>query len=250
MVDTLPYSKYMNLKNKIAIVTGANRGLGKEVVNQLLQKEMIIYAAMRSKKDYHLFRKEINDKRVIPFVLDITNQKNLNFLKEEVLNKFGKIDVLINNAGIYIDNPTNIGIDVFASASSDFLKTLEVNLIGSYNMIKTFLPIMIQNNYGRIVNVSSGLGRLSEINTSGMFYKISKLALNGLTLAFSKEVNHSNILINSVCPGWIRTEMGGKEAVRTVYEGAKGIVLAAIFPENGPNGKFFRDNKELNFCKK
>lgn len=234
---------------RVAVVTGATDGIGKETATSLLQQDIIVYLTGRSESKLLALREKFDSANVIPFVLDVKNDEHIEDLYQRICSNHGRVDILINNAAIYVDNYMEGKIS-FEQTAASFLDTLDVNLIGSYRTIQKFLPLMIMQNYGRIVNVSSGMGRFYEINDKGMFYQISKLGLNSLTYAVAKSVMPYNILVNSVCPGWVKTNMGGKHAVRSVAQAADGIIWAATLPDGGPNGKFFRDRQALDFCRK
>lgn len=243
------------MKTKVALVTGGNRGLGLEICRQLGQKGFHIILASRSsyksKKSLDYLKNSVPDISITPTIVDVADYQNIEILFKFVLNKFGKLDMLINNAGIYLDNhingnyPSIFNLDVLT-----LQETLKVNAFGPLVLMQKFIPLMIKNNYGRIVNVSSGMGRIQDLDTKGPFYRISKLTLNALTIIFAKTVADHNILINSVCPGWVSTRMGGKKALISVEEGASGIVWAATLPADGPNGVFFRNKKQLDWSKK
>lgn len=229
------------INKKIALITGANRGLGREIARQLSNIGIYVICGNRHSDINNISYGE-------EFLLDITNRKQIKDIKSYIVNKFGKLDILINNAGIYLDNPRKKEYEsIFSLEIDDFEETLKTNLIGTANLMWEFVPLMEIRNYGRVVNVSSGMARFDDLNTNGPFYRISKMGLNALTKVASQEVIGKNILINSVCPGWIKTEMGGVDAVRDVDIGADCVVWAATLPDDGPSGKFFRDRKELSW---
>ena len=124
-------------------------------------------------------------------------------------------------------------------------ETLGLNLFGAWRLCEAFVPLMQRNNYGRIVNVSSGMGALNEMRGGSPAYRVSKTALNALTRILASELWGSGILVNSVCPGWVRTDMGGSGASRSVEEGADTLVWAATLADNGPTGGFFRDRRPI-----
>ena len=125
------------------------------------------------------------------------------------------------------------------------MDTLNTNLMGPWRMCQAFIPLMKKQGYGRIVNVSSGSGSIDKMSSETPAYGLSKTALNVLTIKLADELKGSEILVNSVCPGWVRTEMGGMNAPRSVEEGAEGIVWLATLPEGGPSGGFFRDKQPI-----
>jgi NAD(P)-dependent dehydrogenase (short-subunit alcohol dehydrogenase family) len=156
-------------------------------------------------------------------------------------SRFGKLDILVNNAGVLLDGtslPSKTDLQIVRA-------TLETNLIGVWRLCQSFVPMMKKNKYGRIVNVSSGAGALDTIQQSlyAPAYSLSKSSLNVLTMIFANELRDTNILVNSVDPGWVWTDMGGPNAPRSVEEGADTAVWLATLPDTGPSGGFFFDRK-------
>lgn len=234
------------------MVTGASRGLGKEVCRQLGQKsDMTVIAGCRSisSKDAQ------QQKNIIYQRLDVDDDQSVANFVQSAINQFGTIHMLINNAGVYLDNNRDKKFTGLFDTDLELLKrTMETNFYGAYRMIKAIFPYMKQQRYGRIVNVSSGMGSLAKMELdeslrrdarNGSLYRMSKTALNALTRIVAAEGKEFNILANSVCPGWVRTDMGGDSAVRTVSEAAAGILWAATLPDDGPSGGFFRDGKTI-----
>jgi len=158
-----------------------------------------------------------------------------------VEEEFGRLDVLVNNAGI-TDPWRGTAEDPDFDAVKDVLET---NLFGAWRLAKAVLPLMRRNGYGRIVNLSSGMGQLSDMGGHSPGYRVSKTGLNALTRMLASELAAENILVNSVCPGWVRTDMGGSGARRSVEEGADTPVWLATLPNGGPSGGFFRDRKPI-----
>ena len=158
-----------------------------------------------------------------------------------IVATYGRLDILINNAGVYLDE----GVSVFDVDEKIMRGTLEVNFYGAFHMCRAFVPLMRKNGYGRIVNVSSGYGAMSEMGGKVAAYRISKGALNALTLIMAQELRDSNIKVNAVCPSWVSTEMGGNMALVTPEDAAKDIVHFAILGESGRTGGFFRYKKPI-----
>ncbi len=173
--------------------------------------------------------------------LDVTDSKSVSELKSFIQQEFGKLDVLINNAGIAIDGH-NPGINPDIDAVR---QTLNTNVVGPLLLCKAFIPLMKQNNSGKIINVSSGMGAVSSIGGGNPGYRISKAALNAMTLILADELGGTNITVNAMCPGWVRTGMGGSTAARSVEEGADTAVWLGLLPDGGYSGKFFRDRQEI-----
>jgi NAD(P)-dependent dehydrogenase (short-subunit alcohol dehydrogenase family) len=124
---------------------------------------------------------------------------------------------------------------------------LETNTFGAFELCRLAVSLMEKNRYGRIVNVSSGMGQLSEMDTGYAAYRLSKTALNAVTAIVAAETKGKNILVNSVCPGWVKTDMGGASAHREIPQGGRSIVWAALLPDDGPTGGFFRDGEPLSW---
>jgi NAD(P)-dependent dehydrogenase (short-subunit alcohol dehydrogenase family) len=173
--------------------------------------------------------------------LDVTDSKDIADLRDWILKAYGRVDILINNAGVYLDE----GVSVFDVDENIMHDTLAVNFYGAFHMCRAFVPIMRQNGYGRIVNVSSGYGAMSEMGGYVAAYRISKAALNALTLILANELRDVNIKVNAVCPGWVRTDMGGGMAPISPEAAAKDIVHFALVDAKGPTGSFFRHKKPI-----
>ncbi len=234
-------------KKKIALVTGANRGLGFEISRQLAKQG--IYVVMGSRKEA-LGKKaaaQLKDEGldVESAVLDVTDDKTIKQTVARVIKDHGRIDILVNNAGIMID----WGNSGERLKISDVQKTLDTNMYGALRLIQAVLPYMKKNGYGRIVNQSSTLGSLDFISngggTSAPSYCLSKAALNAITALYASDLGRGNIKINSASPGWVRTRMGGDSAPRSPEEGADTAVWLATLPKNGPSGGFFKDRKPI-----
>jgi NAD(P)-dependent dehydrogenase (short-subunit alcohol dehydrogenase family) len=226
---------------KLALVTGANRGIGLAVVKGLLNKGISVILTSRTISDGQKAVEEIASDHLFYHQLDVNNEASVQALFTYVKDTFGKLDILINNAGINYDTWQEVTNADLGTVE----ETLQTNLLGPWRMSQTFLPLMQQNNYGRIVNVSSGAGATEGINGERPAYSISKAALNMLTLAMGRYLEETNILVNAVGPGWVRTDMGGKSADRSPEEGAETIIWAALLPDGSPTAKFFRDKKKI-----
>lgn len=234
-------------KSKFVIVTGATRGLGLGCVQSLLSSGHRVLATGRDSSVVKGKLPESLHENLICENLDVSDDKSMFDFEKRLPSLTDRIDVLVNNAGIFLDSKTDP--TSFSTSHEDFLKTLAVNVAGPYRMIQIVLPWMRRQEFGRIVNVSSGMGQLSEMGSGSPGYRSSKAALNALTLNLSTELEGSNVLINSVCPGWVRTDMGGENAVRALDEGVSSILHAAFLtPDSEPaQGTFTRDGKLLRF---
>ncbi len=159
-----------------------------------------------------------------------------------VEKRFGAPAILVNNAGIFPESNDGLVVD---TKTSLWRETFETNLFGAVRMCREVVPLMQRVAYGRIVNVSSGLGQLSKMGAGSPAYRVSKTALNAFTATLAAEVKAKGILVNSMSPGWVRTDMGGPDAPRAVEEGAETAVWLALLPSAGPTGLFFRDRKAI-----
>jgi NAD(P)-dependent dehydrogenase (short-subunit alcohol dehydrogenase family) len=228
---------------RVALVTGANRGIGLEVVRQLalLGFTTILGArdAQKGEEAASLLRQ--NGLEVIPVQLDVTEQQSIDAAKRLVEERFGKLDVLVNNAAILYDEWQRA-----ESANLDTVReAFETNTLGAWRMCQAFIPLLRKSKHARIVNVSSESGSLAVMGGGTPAYSVSKAALNALTRMLADELRSSRVIVNSVCPGWVATEMGGPNAPRNVEEGAASVVWAATLPDGGPTGGFFRDGEPL-----
>lgn len=230
---------------KVALVSGANRGIGLEISKQLLAKGILVLLGSREIEKGKVAAKKLESKgrMVYPVELDVTDRTEIEDVVMKIRKDYGKLDILVNNAGILIDEadlPSQTNIDVIK-------KTFETNLLGAWALTNALIPIMKKNDYGRIVNISSGAGSLSSISESlySPAYSLSKVALNCLTIMLALELKGTNILVNSMSPGWVRTDMGGRNAPRSVEEGADTAVWLATVPNDGPTGGFFEDRKRI-----
>jgi NAD(P)-dependent dehydrogenase (short-subunit alcohol dehydrogenase family) len=171
----------------------------------------------------------------------VTKQKTIDAARDRVLREFGRVDVLVNNAGILLDE----GESVLEVSPGRIQETFATNLLGAVAVSQAFVPAMLERKFGRVVNVSSRAGQLSTMGTYAPAYAMSKSALNAFTRQLAARTKGSGVLVNCVCPGWVRTDMGGRGATLSVEEGADTIVWLAMLPRSGPSGKFFGERKEL-----
>ncbi|MEO0561514.1 MAG: SDR family oxidoreductase [Chloroflexota bacterium] len=229
----------------IALVTGGNRGIGLEICKQLGARGLTVILTSR---DFHKGQTAAEELRtggaaVVFHQLDVTDADSVAKLKTFVAREFSRLDVLVNNAGVYLDE----GVSVLDLERTVVEQSLQVNTVGAWEMIRAFAPMMMEHDYGRIVNVSSGAGAITGMGGYTAAYKMSKAALNALTRVTANELRRYNIKVNAMCPGWVRTDMGGPAAPRSVEEGADTAVWLATLPDNGPNNGFFRDRQPINW---
>jgi len=233
------------MAERIALVTGGNRGIGFEICRQLAQAGVRVILTSRNEEAGSAAVGELDQgDSLIHFIrLDVTDSQNIADVAEQITRQYGRLDILINNAGVYIDDSHSL-LDL----KPDILRTtMETNVYGPLYLIQVFVRLMIRNNYGRIVNVSSSIGQLSNLSSRRPAYRLSKIMLNLQTRIIAEELTGRNILINAACPGWVRTDMGGANAPRSVEKGADTIFWLATLPDDGPQGGYFRDRKPLNW---
>jgi len=223
----------------VAVVTGANRGIGREVTRQLAATGWTVILGSRDPAAGGQAAATVPGE-VLPRRLDVTDEASLAAVAAELSERHGRLDALVNNAAIHYDTwqrATAADLDVVGEA-------LATNLVGAWRAVEAFLPLLRASGHGRIVNVSSGAGSLAGMDGSVPAYSVSKAGLNALTRMLAAELAWDGILVNSVCPGWVATDMGGPGG-RPVAEGAAGIVWAVELPDGGPTGGFFRDREAV-----
>jgi NAD(P)-dependent dehydrogenase (short-subunit alcohol dehydrogenase family) len=217
----------------VALVSGANRGIGAEIARELAADHgFVVFAGARDPDEVE----EIE--RVIPMQLDVTDQATIDAAQELIGSDPGHLDVLVNNAAIYGDPVGAAEYDIDRAH-----EVLEVNTFGPWRLIEAFLPLMRASDAPRIVNVSSGAGQLSDMDGGRGAYRVSKAALNALTRTLASDERW--LKVNTMCPGWVRTDMGGAGAPRSVEEGADTAIWLATLPDDGPTGGFFRNRRPI-----
>jgi NAD(P)-dependent dehydrogenase (short-subunit alcohol dehydrogenase family) len=233
--------------DRVALITGANRGIGFEIARQLARRGLRIVLGAREAREGDRAAGELAaEGSVMAETIDVTDAASVERAIGAMSARFGRIDVLVNNAGVLIDSgqsATRIPLD-------DVRKTLDVNLIGAWRVSQAVLPLMRRQRYGRIVNVSSSMGTLADVAGSAggwPAYRLSKTALNTLTMLLASELRGENVLVNAASPGWVRTRMGGDGAPRSAEEGADTPVWLATLPDGGPSGQLFLDRKRIDW---
>lgn len=240
------------MTKKIALITGANKGIGLETARQLGQQNITVIIAARDPKKgeaaAQTLRDEGIDVRAIP--IDVTDQKSIDAAAAAIERDFGRLDILVNNAGTMLedpDRPINVhGLDVWRN-------TFETNLFGLIATTEAFLPLLRKSEAGRIVNVSSILGSITYQATPGSptygfsrpAYNVSKAAVNAYTVQLAYQLKDTNIKVNAAHPGWVKTEMGGEGATMEVRDGAKTSVALAMIGDDGPNGAYLHMGQPL-----
>lgn len=238
----------MNSAKKVALVTGANRGLGFESCRQLGRQGYHVVLTSRDAKAGEEAAASLRGEGFdVEFrQLDVTDHDGIASLVDSVRQNPGRIDALIANAGIFPEGANYPIVTPALDVDTDTVRlTLETNTIGHMVLCQHVIPIMREQGYGRIAILSSGSGSLADMGGGMIGYRISHVANNAMTRVFAAETDGENIKVNSVCPFWVKTRMGGQDGLREVEEGAEGIVWAATLPDDGPSGGFFREMAPL-----
>ena len=220
----------------IALVTGANRGIGFEIARQLAGKEVEVLLGARDAEEGQNAAERIG---ATWLPLDVAEAESAREAADWVRSEHGRLDVLVNNAGVLLDEES--GVLDFDEAA--ILATLQVNLLGAWRMAAAFVPLMGRG--GRIVNISSGAGQLSRMGTWAPAYSVSKAALDAHTLQLAQALKNRGIAVNAVCPGWVKTRMGGPGATKSLEDGADTPVWLATEAPDSLTGRFFRDRREI-----
>jgi len=240
----------MSTNEQVAVVTGANRGIGFEISKQLAKLGYLVVLTSRDEQKGLEACEELHkdELAVRHYKLDVSHAASIADFAEFMEKEFGRCDVLVNNAGIFPDTrdaSADSCPSVFTTDISVMRDAMETNVYGPMMLCQALVPLMKKNDFGRIVNFSSGMGQLTNMNGGCPAYRISKTSINALTRIVAEELKETNILVNSLCPGWVKTEMGGPGATRSLEEGAETAIFLATLPNGGPTGKFFRDKKEF-----
>jgi NAD(P)-dependent dehydrogenase (short-subunit alcohol dehydrogenase family) len=226
----------------VAVVTGANRGIGLEVVRQLADRGYRVVLGSRdlAKGRAAAERVDPGGERVTAVRLDVADEASVTALAEWTDRELGRTDVVVNNAAILYDTWAQARTADLAEVQ----QALDTNLFGAWRVTQALLPLLERSPHPRVVNVSSEGGSLASMGGGTPAYSVSKAALNALTRLLAGELRGRRVLVNAVCPGWVATDMGGAGG-RPVAEGAAGVVWAATLPDDGPTGGFFRDGKPV-----
>jgi len=229
---------------RVAVVTGANRGIGLEVARQLAARGDTVIVTARDPDKARAAADGLADAggTVIAHQLDVSDASSASALAEGLEQRFTRVDALINNAAIHYDTfqrATNADLQIVREA-------FETNLFGAWQVTQALLPLLRRSAHGRIVNVSSESGSLASMGAGVPAYHTSKAALNALTRTLAAELRGERIIVNAVCPGWVATYMGGPGG-RPVQDGAASVVWAVNLPDDGPTGGFFRDGQPIHW---
>ncbi|MGF7233731.1 MAG: SDR family oxidoreductase [Frankia sp.] len=232
------------MAEQIAIVTGGNRGIGREIARQLMHHGITVVIGARNAAKCERVVAELSREgpNVAAFPLDVDRSDSVRGFVEYVQEHHGTPGILVNNAGIHPETATG---RVLATPMSVWRATFETNLFGVVRLCREVVPLMQKSGYGRVVNIASGLGQLDHMSDGRPAYRASKAALNALTRTLAAEVAGTGVLVNSMTPGWVRSNIGGPDAPRSVQEGADTAIWLSLLPPDGPTGQFFRDREPI-----
>jgi NAD(P)-dependent dehydrogenase (short-subunit alcohol dehydrogenase family) len=231
---------------RTALVTGANRGIGLEACRQLLVRGLRVVMTGRDESALRKAARTIGESSdtLLTVPLDVTDPSSIAAARRTIVKHAGEVDVVVNNAAILVYEDEG----VLETPAKGFRDTFETNAFGAIEVCRVFVPPMSERRYGRVVNVSSGVSQLSRMSTYAPAYSISKTALNAFTRVLAETCRGRGVLVNAVDPGWVRTDMGGPSAPRSVEQGADTIAWLATLPDDGPTGGFFRDRRQIDWC--
>ncbi|MBD1997578.1 SDR family oxidoreductase [Leptolyngbya sp. FACHB-541] len=241
----------MTEQPKIAVVTGSNRGLGYAIARKLGQKPDIKVIITSRRETEGLAAKDQLVAEGIQadyHTLDVTDAQSIQQFVEWLRNTYGKVDILVNNAGVNSSGHVEEA-SLLTAQTETVLSTFTTNVVAVIQLCQALIPFMKQQNYGRIVNVTTEMASLSLIGEDSYpivpSYRISKVGLNAVTAILAKELQATNVLINTYSPGWLKTDMGGANALFTAEEGAETAVYLATLPDGGSQGKFFAEMRRF-----
>jgi NAD(P)-dependent dehydrogenase (short-subunit alcohol dehydrogenase family) len=228
--------------DRVALVTGANRGIGFEVCRQLGQRGYVVVLGSRDRERGEVAAARLRGEGldVVGCQLDVADAASVESAVERMRREHGRLYAVVNNAAILYDTWQR-GVD---ANLDEVREAFETNVLGAWRVVQATLPLLRASSTGRIVNVSSGAGALTDMGGGTPAYRTSKAALNALTRVLAAELRADRILVNAICPGWVATDMGGAGG-RPVSDGAAGIVWAVELPDDGPTSGFFRDGRAI-----
>ena len=225
---------------KNILITGGNRGIGKGLVEEF-SKDNNVNFSVRNTEKAQLIIDTLGGKNIDYVIMDVGDSESVHKGIKSLKSKIRSVDVLINNAGILIPGLKH-KIDAVDTDDDSIMKTFNINTVGALRVCKAVIPLM--QPMSRIINISSGMGQMEGMGTGSLAYRLSKSALNAMTIVLSQELMGKSIKVNAICPGWVQTDMGGYEATLTVKESAESIKKFTL-SDNFPNGKFLRHGEEL-----
>jgi NAD(P)-dependent dehydrogenase (short-subunit alcohol dehydrogenase family) len=224
------------MTNKYALITGGNRGIGFAIAQGLITQGYDVIITARS-IDVATNAAETLGANATPLELDVSDDHSITQAIEILNQKIDRLDVLINNAGIYPDKQ----VDSLTISRELLNAAMQTNTFGPIRLVQTCLPLLEKSSDARVINLSSGMGEIDSLTTTATSYSLSKLALNGATIMLAQSLKSKNIAINAMCPGWVRTDMGGGSAPRSPEQGADTAIWLATEADRRETGKFWRD---------
>jgi NAD(P)-dependent dehydrogenase (short-subunit alcohol dehydrogenase family) len=232
----------MNIERNIAVVSGANRGIGFEISRQLARQGIHVIVTSRDEaKGQAACEKLAGEGLDVRYhQLDVTDEASIQRLGQFLRREYDRLDILVNNAAIMPDRRGALEIDL-----DTVRHTMETNVYGPLRLCQVLVPLMKRHGYGRVVNLSSGMGQITRMGGGNLAYRMSKTALNVLTRVLAADLRGTNVLVNSMSPGWVRTDMGGPGAPRSPEQGADTAIWLATLPEGGPQGGLFQDREPI-----
>ena len=230
-------------QSKYALVTGGNKGIGFAICKGLLKAGFEVILAARSLDKAKAAIEQLQSSQVHPLVLDVADDDSIHQAVDALHQDVGHLDVLINNAGIYPDE----GVNILTIERNLLNQAMQTNTFGSIRTAQAFLPLLEKVSAARIINVSSGYGALDGLSANVPSYCLSKLALNGATKMLAEALQPKGIAVYAMCPGWVRTDMGGASATRSPEQGADTAIWLATEASPDLSGKFFRDRQEISY---
>ena len=230
-------------QRKYALVTGGNKGIGFAICQGLLKAGFEVILAARSIDKTEAAIEQLQSTQVHPLVLDVADDNSIEQAVSALQQELGHLDVLINNAGIYPDEDINI----LTIDRNLLIQAMNTNTFGPIRTAQVFLPLLEKAAAARVINVSSGYGALDGLSANVPSYCLSKLALNGATIMLAEALQPKGIAVYAMCPGWVKTDMGGASAPRTPEQGADTAIWLATEASPDLSGKFFRDRQEISY---
>ncbi|VEP17599.1 Short-chain dehydrogenase/reductase SDR [Hyella patelloides LEGE 07179] len=241
----------MTTNRKVAVITGSHKGLGIAIARKLaLLDDVWVIITSRKESDSKATEQKLKAEgiEVDRHQLDVSDTESVTKFIEWVTSAYGRVDILVNNAGV---NPSNVSEEasILTAKPETMLDTFTTNTIGALRMCQAVIPLMQQRDYGRIVNVSTEMASLQQIPQDfypiAPSYRISKVGLNAMTTLLAKELKNTNILVNNYSPGWMQTDMGGRDAPYTTEEGAETAIYLATLPDGSSQGGFFAETRKF-----
>ncbi len=232
----------MTPTGRVALVTGANRGIGRAIAEGLAAQGIVVAVAARSPSAADAVAVDLGAPS-FGVRIDVTDGASVDAAVAAVVERTGRLDIVVNNAGGHYDS----GVLPSAVSDADVIDAMEINLVGPWRVCRAAIPHMQRQGRGRIVNVSSRSGTFASTWADAPAYGVSKAALNMMTFQLAKELEGSGILVNACCPGWVRTDMGGLDADKSPEEGADTPIWLATLPDDGPTGGMFGDRTRIDW---